>query len=136
MSMYLRRVALEASHYKGEIIMTTKKEIAYNVAYEKYHTDYDANYIAYQAAMAACEATFKAAEHAAWEAYDKKQSKAEESATWREKDVAIALAKRARDAAKAFAEGSYIYKRVGLDAAIGAATNASYDADAGIQGDK
>jgi len=124
--------------------MSTQKEIAYNAAYKQYYVDYDANYITYKAEMADVEASFKAAEYVAWEAYDKKQysdnwarskglavhSAAEKSAISSEKDVAIALAKRARDAAKALAEQSHTYRAVVLDAALEAAKHASYDADA------
>jgi|GEM_PF-2752985 len=124
--------------------MSTPKETTYNIAYEKHSIDYDANCIAYQAEIADVEANFEAAEYAAWEAYDKKQysdnwakskglavhSKAEKSAISSERDVAIATARRSRDAAKAFVKGAHTYKVVVLDAALEAAKHASYDADA------
>jgi len=124
--------------------MSTQKEIAYNIAYEKHSIDYDANCIAYQAEIADVEANFEAAEYAAWEAYDKKlysdnwakskdlaaHSVAEKSAISSEKDAAIAAALKSRDAAKAFVKGAHTYKMVVLDAALEAAKHTSYDADA------
>jgi len=130
------RLLLSTQESKGNI-MSTQKEITYNVAYKQYHVDYDANYITYQVELADVEAAFKAAEYVAWEECDKKNrsnnwvhSKAEVSAMRREKDAAIATARKSRDAAKAFIEQAHTYAVVVLDAVLEYARIAAFDADA------
>jgi len=106
--------------------MSTQKEIVYNVAYEKHSVDCDASYATYQAEITACEEAFKAAEYVAAKACQEKSY----SEISNEKDEAIALAKRARDAAKALASAAHAYAGIASDAALEAAKHASYDADA------
>lgn len=127
-----------------EIIMNTPKEIAFSVAYEKYHADYDALRVTYEAAIDACEETFKAARYVADEAFGEKNysdnwarlkglavhSQSEKVALRAEQRAAVATARKSMDASKAFADQAHIYETVVLAAVLKAAEHAAYDPDA------